>query len=229
MIAWRLRGRLGSRLARPGRKPRAAERPAPARPRLEVWKLGGASLADASAVRRAVGLVQRHSGDLIVVVSALKGVTDGLLEGAHRSASGDVAAASAEAAAFLRRHRALVLDLVAPGPDRRRLLSEANRAAREYREICRALAALGHLSPRTSDVLVSRGERVAAAVVAATLSAAGRAAARVGALDVVSTHGPHGAAAPDPGLTPPRARKALPAPPRPGHYALRPRVFRRGA
>jgi aspartokinase/homoserine dehydrogenase 1 len=209
MSAWRLRGRLVSRLARPGRKPRPAERPAPARPRLEVWKLGGASLADASAVRRAVGLVQRHPGDLVVVVSALKGVTDGLLEGAHRSASGDVAAASAQAAAFLRRHRALVLDLVAPGPDRRRLLSEANRAAREYREICRAVAALGHLSPRTSDVLVSRGERVAAAVVAATLSVAGRAAARVDALDVVSTDGHHGAAAPDLAQTRRRARKAL--------------------
>src|SRR5258706_14210226 len=210
MSAWRLRGRLVPRSARPGRTPRLAARPAPARPRPEVWKLGGASLADASAVRRAVGLVQRHPGDLIVVVSALKGVTDGLLEGAHRAASGDVVAASAQAAAFLRRHRALVLDLVAPGPDRRRLLSEANRAAREYREICRALAALGHLSPRTSDVLVSRGERVAAAVLAAALSAAARAAARGDALHVVSTDGPHGAAAPDLGPTPRPPRKAPP-------------------
>ena len=206
-----LRKSVAARTARPRRTGRPAPPLAPARPRLEVWKLGGASLADAEAVRRAVGLVQRHPGDLVVVVSALKDVTDGLLEGAHRSASGDVAAASAQAAAFLRRHRALVLDLVAPGPDRRRLLSEANRAAREYREICRAVAALGHLSPRTCDVLVSRGERVAAAIVAATLSAAGRAAARVDALDVVSTDGRHGAAAPDLAETRRRARKALPA------------------
>jgi len=163
----RLRGRAVSRSARSGR-PTRAPRAASARTGLEVWKLGGASLADASAVRRAVGLVQKHTGDVVVVVSALKGVTDALLEGAHRSASGDVAAASAQAAAFLRRHRALVLDLIAPGSDRRRLLAEADRAAREYREICRAVAALGHLSPRTSDVLVSRGERVAASIVAAT-------------------------------------------------------------
>src|SRR5258708_14047333 len=114
MIAWRLRGRLGSRLARPGRKPRAAERPAPARPRLEVWKLGGASLADASAVRRAVGLVQRHPGDLVVVVSPLKGVTDGLLEGPHPPPSGDVAPASPPAAAFLRPPPPPALDLAAP-------------------------------------------------------------------------------------------------------------------
>jgi aspartokinase/homoserine dehydrogenase 1 len=176
---------------------------------LEVWKLGGASVADAPAVRRAVGLVQRHAGDLVVVVSALKGVTDGLLEGARRSSTGDVAAASAQAASFLRRHRALVLDLVPAGPDRRRLLAEADRAAREYREICRAVAALGHLSPRTSDVLVSRGERVAASVVAATISAAGRPAARVDALDVVATDGRHGGAAPDLAATRRRARKAL--------------------
>ena len=205
----RLRGRPVSRSARSGRPPRAP-RAAPARTGLEVWKRGGASLADANAVRRAVGLVQKHAGDVIVVVSALKGVTDALLDGARRAATGDVAAASTQAAAFLRRHRALVLDLIPPGPDRRRLLSESDRAAREYREICRAVAALGHLSPRTSDVLVARGERVAASVVAATLSAVGRRAARVDALDVVSTDGHHGAAAPDLAATRRRARKALP-------------------
>src|SRR5204862_160317 len=80
----------------------------------------------------------------------------------------------------------------------------------EYREICRAVAALGHLSPRTSDVLVSRGERVAAAVVAATITAAGRPAVRVDALDVVATDGRHGGAAPDIAVTRRRARQALP-------------------
>jgi aspartokinase/homoserine dehydrogenase 1 len=202
------RRRSVSRSARFGR-PHPAGHLARSRAGLEIWKLGGASLADANAVRRAVGLVQKHAGDVIVVVSALKGVTDALLDGARRSASGDVAAASTQAASFLRRHRALVLDLIPPGPGRRRLLSESDRAAREYREICRAVAALGHLSPRTSDVLVARGERVAASVVAATLSAVGRPAARVDALDVVSTDGHHGAAAPDLAATRRRARKAL--------------------
>src|SRR5438034_7637511 len=226
-MARRLRGRAVARSARSGRPARPLTGPGPARAPLEVWKLGGASVADAPAVRRAVGLVQRHPGDLVVVVSALKGVTDGLLEGAHRAASGDVVAASAQAAAFLRRHRALVLDLIAPGPHRRRLLSEANRAAREYREICRAVAPLGHLSPRTSDVLVSRGEREAAAIVAATLSAAGRAAARVDALDVVSTDGHHGAAAPDLAVTRQRARQALPALLRQGITPIVPGFFGR--
>ena len=208
-MARRLRGRSVARSARSRRPGRPPASPTMPRAPLEVWKLGGASVADAPAVRRAVGLVQRHQGDLVVVVSALKGVTDGLLDGACRSAAGDVAAASAQAASFLRRHRALVLDLAPPGPDRHRLLAEADRAAREYREICRAVAALGHLSPRTSDVLVSRGERVAAAVVAVAISAGGRPAARVDALDVVCTDGRHGGAAPDLAATRRRARNAL--------------------
>src|SRR6266571_1658358 len=83
----RLRGRSVARSARSRRPARPPASPTTPRTSLEIWKLGGASVADAQAVRRAVGLVQRHAGDLVVVVSALKGVTDGLLEGAHRSAS----------------------------------------------------------------------------------------------------------------------------------------------
>jgi len=204
--------------------PRRSPRP---RTGLEVWKFGGASLADAPAVRRAAALVQRHEGPLVLVVSALKGITDALLEGARRSAAGDESAASAEAAAFLRRHRAIVLDLVPPGPGRRRLLGEADRAAREYREICRAVAAMGHLAPRTSDVLVARGERVASAMLAAVVTAAGRPAVKVDALEVVSTDGRHGSAAPDIAATRRRAQRALPPSLRQGRIPVVPGFFGR--
>ena len=52
------------------------------RPRLEIWKFGGASLADAAGLRRAAALIAAHGGPLVVVASALAGVTDLLLEGA---------------------------------------------------------------------------------------------------------------------------------------------------
>ena len=41
-----------------------------ARTALEVWKFGGASLADAAAIRRAVSLIADHRGRLVVVASA---------------------------------------------------------------------------------------------------------------------------------------------------------------
>ena len=89
----------------------ARRRTAKSRPPLEVWKFGGASLADATTVRHAVSLVRAHKGPLVVVVSALAGVTDALLDGARRAVAGRPEAASAAAASFLRRHRDL-----APSP-----------------------------------------------------------------------------------------------------------------
>src|SRR5512141_2749593 len=178
-------------------------------PRLEVWKFGGASLADAAAVRNAVALVRAHRGPLLVVVSALAGVTDLLLEGALRSVRGDPQAASTAAATFLRRHRDLAHSLVPSAAARRRLLALADEQAREYREIAHAMAALADLSARASDTLVARGERAASAVVTAALEGAGGRAQRIDATELVVTDGRHGRAAPDLAETRRRARKLL--------------------
>ncbi len=178
---------------------------------LEIWKFGGASVVDAGAVRNAVHLIRRHPGPVAVVVSALGGVTDALLEGARRAAGGDPAAAAAVAASFLRRHRDIAMELVPPGRVRRALLASADHQAREYQEITHAVAALGELSPRASDTLIARGERAASAVLAAALHAAGRKAERVDATEVVTTDGRHGAAAPDLVATRKRARRRLAA------------------
>ncbi len=191
------------------RVPMARERVSRRRPRLEVWKFGGASLADAAAVRHAVSLVRAHRGPLVVVVSALAGVTDHLLDGARRAATGETEAAAAAAASFLRRHRDLAHALVPAGAARRRLLASADAQAREYREIAHAMAALADLSGRASDTLVARGERAASAVVAAALHAAGRRAERVDATEIVATDGRHGSAAPDLAATRRNARRLL--------------------
>jgi aspartokinase/homoserine dehydrogenase 1 len=164
---------------------------------LEVWKFGGASVLDAAAVRNVVDLVHRHPNPLVVVVSALGGVTDLLLEGARRAAAGDVAAGAEVAAAFLRRHRDLAMALLPQGPTQRRVLSSVDQAAREYREIARAVSALAELSPRASDALIARGEREASALLTAALRAAGRRAERVDAAELIVTDGRHGAASPD--------------------------------
>ena len=47
---------------------------------LQVWKFGGASLADAAAVRHAVEIVRSHRAEpTVVVASAMAGITDALL------------------------------------------------------------------------------------------------------------------------------------------------------
>jgi bifunctional aspartokinase / homoserine dehydrogenase 1 len=176
---------------------------------LEVWKFGGVSLADAAAVQKAADLIVKHPGPLVVVASALAGVTDLLLSGANRAADGKSDEAGKIAATFLRRHRELVKALLPPGLNRRRLLAEVDAAAREYRELCGAVSVLRHLAPRARDLLVARGERTSAAIIAATLNRAGRRASYVDALQVVVTDGQHGGAAPNIGETARRARRVL--------------------
>ncbi|MEP6834215.1 MAG: hypothetical protein ABJB74_12515 [Gemmatimonas sp.] len=65
----------------------------------EVHKFGGASLADAKAVRHALDIIASRTAPAVTVVSALAGVTDALLalaasavSGARGDPQGDIAA-----------------------------------------------------------------------------------------------------------------------------------------
>jgi len=175
---------------------RGSQRSAPQQS-LQVWKFGGASLADAAAIRKAASLIAGHPGPLVIVASALAGVTDALLEGARQAVEGKSRLAARTAADFLVRHRQVIHELVSNAGQRRALLANLDASAKEYRDLAVAVGVLGHLEARTSDMLVSRGERIAAAILAAAVSAAGRKARFVDAGEVVRTDGLHGGAAPN--------------------------------
>jgi aspartokinase/homoserine dehydrogenase 1 len=176
---------------------------------LEVWKFGGASLADAAGMARAAALIARHQGPLVVVVSALGGITDLLLEGSAQAAAGRPEAAARAAATFRKRHRDIARELLRGGPERRRLLATIDTAAREFKDLCAAVGVLGHLESRAGDILVSRGERMSAILLAAVLAHQARKAAFVDALEIVRTDGRYGGAAPNLPETARRARQRL--------------------
>ena len=176
---------------------------------LEVWKFGGASLASAEQIHKAAALIAKHQGPLVIVPSALAGITDLLLEGARLALQGKRDEVIKLAASFLKRHRDVVRAILPAGPARRRLFATVDAAAREYRELCIAIGLLDHLAPRASDRLVSRGERMSAQILTAALVKAGRRAVYIDALDVVETDEHHGAAAPNLAGTTRRARSVL--------------------
>jgi aspartokinase/homoserine dehydrogenase 1 len=176
---------------------------------LEVWKFGGASLATSVEIQKAASLIARHDGPLVIVVSALAGVTDLLLEGASHSVAGRPSDAARSAAAFLKKHREAVRAVIPSGPSRRKLLAEVDAAAREYRDLCVAVGLLGHLAPRASDLLVSRGERMSAQIVAAALQRSSRRAVYVDATRIVETDDHYGSAAPNLAATSQHARQLL--------------------
>ena len=183
-------------------------RPRP-RPPLHVWKFGGASLADATAVATAAARIAAHRGPLVVVASALAGITDVLLDAADHAVAGRAKAAAAAVATLRQRHRRVAAAVVPPGAARRAAVAAIDASVGEFEEILAAIAILQHLSARTRDLIVARGERLSATLLAAAIGKAGRRAVYVDAVDVVVTDGHHGGASPQIPATTREAGKRL--------------------
>ncbi len=164
-----------------------------------VQKFGGTSVADPEAIRRLIGIVgaARASGRRgpAVVVSAMSGVTDALLEIAASAGSGRLDHALACVTGLRDRHAAAAGDLVA-GPEREGLTAHIDGQFDDLRAVVRALGVLREVSPRTLDVVAAIGELLSSRLVAASLQAAGVPADWVDARRVVVTNDDHTRAAP---------------------------------
>ena len=176
---------------------------------ITVHKFGGASLADAPAIARAVEIASEQGRGAVVVVSALAGVTDALLEGAKRAASGHEAGLRDVADQLRARHRSVITTLFRAAKDRQPLLVKVDESMDELDALAHGLAILRELTPRTSDYIVSRGERLSAQIVASALTAAGKKATFVDGPTVIRTNAQFAGASPDLEATDRAARAAL--------------------
>ena len=180
-------------------------------PVLGIHKFGGASLFDAAAVRHAATLIAAQKGGRLVVASAMAGVTDALLQGATRAALGDGDALCATATALRTRHLEAARVLVKDKVRRRALEAAVVELTDELELLARGLAVLRELTPRTSDYIVARGERLSARLLASTLAELGVKSEYVDATEVVRTDDTYGGAAPDFDRTEQAARDRLAA------------------
>lgn len=115
-------------------------------------------------------IVAANDGELVVVVSALGGITDRLLAAAAAAAAGQSGYTDA-LAAIAARHRTAIDETVAPErrPSIRRRTDEL---LDELANILRGVYLIGDLSPRTGDAIVAYGERLSSGIVAAVLEGA---------------------------------------------------------
>lgn len=161
-----------------------------------VMKFGGTSVEDAAAIRRLVDIVQsRLAAQPVVVVSALAGVTDQLLEAGNAAAKGHLGATLATVRSIYVRHEELADSLV----DR----SAHSVLDRELRGEFRALESLLHdleasrqLDLKSQDNLLGFGERFSSRLVKGALCDAGVNAAHVDAGACIVTDARHGQASP---------------------------------
>ncbi len=129
---------------------------------ISVHKFGGAALANADAIRAVVNILAGTSGERVVVTSALAGVTDILLNIARAAAKGDLAAAHAQADALLERHVSVAKSIDSAATS---TLTYIDDSFKELHKLAENVAQARDLSAQMSDLIISRGERLAARIV----------------------------------------------------------------
>jgi aspartate kinase len=176
---------------------------------LVVMKFGGTSVEDAVAIDRTAGIVRgrvERGLQPIVVVSAMAKVTDQLIAAAQAAARGDRNGALAITARLRNRHLETAGKLVpAQAIGEVEGWMETEFAALD--EILRGLSAVGELTPRIHDMVVSYGERISSRMIAAGFAHRGLSSAHVDARRCIITDAQHGRGIPQDALIEERLRE----------------------
>jgi aspartate kinase len=166
---------------------------------LIVMKFGGTSVGSVLALQKLIEIVRRsheQGHTLVVVVSAMSGVTDLLLNAARKAETGDENTAHQARREIEKKHAEATLHFLGSSLERDRVMAEIGDLLTEFESLCHGIRVLGELTSRALDVIGGLGERMSAPQVAAILNQAGLPAQAVSATELIVTDGRFGAAVP---------------------------------
>jgi len=172
-----------------------------------VLKFGGTSVEDAAAIQRTADIVAsrrsssgEHGGQQpIVVTSAMSKVTDQLLAAAAAAGRGDKSAALELSTAIRTRHLETATKLLSPTAAAT-AKAWLEQDCTTLDELLRGISAVGELTARTTDLVVSFGERLSSRLIAEFYAERGLAGQYVDARTCIITDDQHGKAFPLPEL-----------------------------
>lgn len=134
---------------------------------MKVLKFGGTSVGSAENIKRVKEIVQNQSDNIIVVVSALGGITDNILNAATRAATG-TDDFHAELTEIKQRHETVITELF-NGSEA--IKNTVNKLLDELEQILTGITLVGELTPKTLDRIAGIGERMSSHIVAEYLEA----------------------------------------------------------
>jgi len=173
---------------------------------LRIMKFGGTSVGDACAIQKVLEIIRAASGEgeIVVVVSAMSGVTNNLVDAATQSEAGNCDLVEMIFRELRNRHHAVVSALIHSSMVRSRINREIEQIFQEGERLCQGTALLRELTPRARDSISSLGERLSAPLVAAALTECGLAGEAIEATELIETDSCHGSA--DPTMDPTRKK-----------------------
>ena len=137
---------------------------------MKVMKFGGTSVGSVNSMLSVKRIVEAEKEPVIVVVSALGGITDKLINTSRMAAAGD-AAYENEFREIVARHVEMVREVLPPDEVRDGVQRRVDELLNELKDIFQGIYLIKDLSPKTSDTIVSYGERLSSLIVAALTGA----------------------------------------------------------
>lgn len=179
-----------------------------------IMKFGGSSVGTPTALTQVLSIVlheQQRWDNLILVASALDGVTDMLLEAAYLAQVSNQRGYRRIAATLRTRHLAIVDHLPIGATERATLQADIDRLLFEMLDTCQSIANTPNetLSPAVSDAIVSVGERLSARIIAGLLRQNNLLGVAIDGTDLIVTNTVHGNATPDMTLTTQKVEQLL--------------------
>ena len=138
---------------------------------MKVLKFGGTSVGSVNSMLNVKKIVEAIDDKVIVVVSALGGITDKLIKTSNMAASGD-SGYEKEMKEIVNRHIEMVYTVIPAGEKRELLLDCVNELLSELKDIFQGIYLIRDLSPKTSATIVSYGERLSSIIVATLIEGA---------------------------------------------------------
>jgi aspartokinase/homoserine dehydrogenase 1 len=176
---------------------------------MKVMKFGGTSIADAERIRTVAGLVREaaRAGRIVVVLSALRDITDLLVAAARAAETGSDDYRSSLDALRLR-HLEAVRSLFPPA-EQAGVITPLTLMANELEEVLHGVELLRECTHRTMDLAMSFGERMSCAIFTAFLASQGERVDSVDAREIIVTDERFGAGAVDFAASYPRIASRL--------------------
>ena len=165
-----------------------------------VMKFGGTSVGTAEAMHQVVTIVKTEKQrwkNVVVVTSALSGVTDTLLKTAAKVTTGQTIILEETAAELTQRHSEIADALISNAVVRDPVKTEINEIISQVINLCKAVAVLGETTPRVMDTIASSGERMCVRLLAAAIQSIGIPAEAIEATRLIRTDDHYTDAHPD--------------------------------
>ena len=135
---------------------------------MKVLKFGGTSVGSVESILNLKKIVEGQDEPVVVVVSALGGITDKLINTSKVAVAGDETYLTSYNE-MVERHHQMIDAIITDTKKKETLLATVDDVLGQLKSIYQGVYLIGDLSEKTSNAIVSYGERISSNIVAALI------------------------------------------------------------